>query len=153
MNAKPGVAGVLVLIFVLAGCASDVPPPDRLIFLDSQVFDDKLRTSLASDHAAITVGFTGTDVTVNSMPPRLDKWIYVVSKSDGSVEAVPDPELVVGRSMAAVAITLAISSYKMVSEYLVYQPVRDYDATIYYAPKSGLVTRVVFSRRAEGEDD
>ena len=149
-TARSGVFALLLLGVVFA-CASEPPPPNTLTFLDSQVFDDRLRASLASPLDAVTVTFTGTDVTVNAIPPRLDKWIYVVATSDGSVEAVPDPELVVERSMAGVAIALALSSYKLVAEYVAYAPVRDFDAHIYYAPKSALVTRVVFTRRAEGE--
>lgn len=149
-SARTGMVWVFAFVLGASACATEPPPPpSKLTFLDSQVFDDRLRTSLASPLDAVTVTFTGTDVTVNSIPPRLDKWIYVVAQSDGEIEAVPDPDLVVERSMAGIAITLAMTSYKMVADYVAYQPVRDFDVHIYYAPKSALVTRVLFTRRVE----
>ncbi len=142
---------LLAATLLLPGCAlfGGEPPPDRVAFIDSRMFDDQLHDALGGDHAAVTVTFRGNDANVNRLPPRLDKWLYIIAKaSDGTVDVVPDPDYPAPKNIG-LAITIAIGAYKIISREALYWPVRSYNATVYYQPVEGTLTRVVFTRRPE----
>ena len=128
-------------------CASkpEAAPSSVMQFVDSKMFDDQLRKSLAADLSEIAISFSGVAVTVNDIPDRLDSWLYVISKrSDGKVEVLPDPALPATRSPVMLALSFALTGYKMVQEQVHYFPARQYNAFVYHDPTSGVLTRVVF---------
>ncbi len=128
-------------------CASEPKPAPSSVmqFVDSQMFDDQLRTSFSGDVPEITVSFSGATVTVNEIPDRLDSWLYSISKRDGGkVEVLPDPALPATRNPIALALSFGVTGYKLVREQVHYYPARDYNAFIYHDPTSGVLTRVVF---------
>jgi hypothetical protein len=144
-------AALLALVCALGSCAGDAPPPpSELGFVDSQIFEKQLRESLAADHPTVTVLFRGTDATVNRLPERLDKWLYVVSKQDGSkVDFVPDPAFPASKGVLGIALGVGMMGYKLIEKEVHYFPVRAYDATVYYHPATGTLTRVVFTHKPE----
>ena len=128
-------------------CASGpkAPPSSVMQFVDSKMFDDQLRASLAGDVPEVTVAFTGASVTVNDIPDRLDSWLYTISKRNGGkVEVLPDPALPASRSPIALALSFGLTGFKLVREQYHYFPARQYDAFVYHDPTSGVLTRVVF---------
>jgi hypothetical protein len=138
---------VLVALVALA-CASGPPPPSQLTFVDSKLFDDQLHAALAAEHPTVTVQFMGSDVTVNRLPERLDTWLYLlVDRYDGKIQMTPDPSAPVGKGVEGIAMGIAIGAYKLATERLYHGPIKHYDATVYFIPGSGALTRVVFQRK------
>lgn len=135
------------LLLALA-CAGGPPPPSQLTFVDSKIFDDQLSTSLAAEHPIVTITFVGTDVTVNRIPERLDTWLYVlVDRYEGQIQMTPDPSATMGKGIEGVAVGLAIGAYKFATERLYYRPIGNYNATVYFIPASGAITRIVFQHK------
>jgi len=143
------VLGVLLAVAFAVGCASNrEPPATDLYFIDVQGFDAQLHRSLAREYERVTVTFIGDDATLSSMPDRIEHWLAVVANEDEErVRYLPDPRYPVEKAIPFGAIIpLAIAAYGKISNYLFYAPVRDYEAVVYYVPKTGGLTRVVFHR-------
>jgi hypothetical protein len=144
------------LAFALSLCCAGSSPseaPVRAVtFVDSQQFDDSLRAALEQSVADVTVSFVGASVTVNQIPPRLDRWLYAISsRKGGSVQLLPDPERPASRTVGIVAaLGLATNVYKWVREELTYRPADDWNAIAYYEPGGEALTRVVFVPAPEG---
>ena len=142
---------VASLLAGAVGCAGngDAPgPPRKIAFFDSEMFDRQLREALAHEYASVEVHFTGSDVTVNRIPERLDRWLTTIDKQDDrQLAVVPDPAYPTSKGVGiGVAITLAIQGYQMYKDWAAYAPARDYNATVYYVPKEGTITRITFDR-------
>lgn len=139
----------ILVAALLTACASSGggEAGDELIFLDSQIFDARLHDSLDAGHPDVTVAFEGADVTANQLPERIDRWLYTIAQSDGTVALEPDPDLPAGRGLIGIAITMTIGAYKFVRETAFYWPARSYHATLYHVPDGSQLTRVVFTRR------
>ena len=55
-------------------------------FIDSRTFDTQVQRAMGVQHPRITVTFPAA-ITLNSIPERLDKWLYAVQDSGGAVES------------------------------------------------------------------
>ena len=147
------------MLLALLSCASDPPPPPmQLNFIDSKLFDDQLHDALAAGPSSVTVSFTGEDVTVNRIPERLDVWLYLlVDRYEGKIQMTPDPSAAMGKGLEGLAVGLAMGAYEfgkiqdastlLSTERLFHRPIQFYDATVYFIPASGALTRVVFQRK------
>jgi hypothetical protein len=137
------------MLLALLSCASDPPPPPlQLNFIDSKLFDDQLHDALAAEPSSVTVNFTGQDVTVNRIPERLDVWLYLlVDRYEGKIQMTPDPSAAMGKGLEGLAVGLVMGAYEFGTERLFHRPIQFYDATVYFIPASGALTRVVFQRK------
>ena len=82
--------------------------------------------------------------SVNEIPDRLDKWLYVVQESGGHVTSVKqdvDPQ----RGLISEGIDLVLLVVDYVVEKRTYSPAAQYDATVYH-DEDGLVRRVTFTK-------
>lgn len=137
---------------LLIGCAAgpdqstldepDSDTPNVVFFLDSASFDNKLYKILAQAPPAVTVRFPQT-VTLNEIPARLDRWFYKVEKFDGAVTLEVDPNFS-SRGIITELYSIVIGAYVIIREKALYDPVKYYDATIFYIPGSGEISRLVF---------
>ncbi len=147
---------MVLLVFlscsVLTGCATGskqdaVDPEDPNIqnavyFLDSASFDNKLYKMLAEAPPSVTVKFPQT-VTLNEIPKRLDRWFYKVEKFDGEVKLEVDPNFS-SKGIITELYSIVIGMYVIVREKALYDPVRYYNATLFYIPGSGEISSLVF---------
>jgi hypothetical protein len=146
--------GIAALALTLA-CSTPAPseaPVRQLTFLDSQQFDDELRAALKQSVPDVTVKFHGASVTVNHVPPRLDRWLYAISsRKGGSVKLLPDPERPATRGLGVMAaLGLVTSAYAWVRDEIAYRPANDWNVIAYYDPAGEALTRVVFVPAADG---
>jgi hypothetical protein len=145
----------LLACSVLIGCAmgpdrssADPPDPDTpnlVYFLDSASFDNKLYKMLAEAPSSVTVKFPQT-VTLNEIPKRLDRWFYKVEKFDGEVNLEVDPNFS-SKGIITELYAIVIGMYVIVREKAMYDPVKNYNATIFYIPGTGEISRLVFSHK------
>ena len=93
------------------------------------------------------VAIRGTDATVNDLPERIDLWLQSIAKRNGGrVDVLPDPEVATSRGLEAVALSFVMGAYSFIREASYYWPAREYNATVYYQPGPGTLTRIVFTR-------
>lgn len=124
-------------------------------FLDSQTFDRKVSRELANNPSAAVVA-VNDQIPLSQLPTRLDNWLSAVDKDGGAVEvraeSSGDDKSPKTRSMLAVA-GIAFSAISKISEYMkesVYDPAKNYDATIYYKTNDAgvrVISSVVFTRK------
>lgn len=124
-------------------------------FLDSQTFDRKVSRELANSPRT-TVVAVNDQIPLSQLPARLDNWLSAVDKDGGAVEVKAessgDDKSPKTRSMLAVA-GIAFSAISKISEYMkesIYDPARNYDATVYYRLNDGgvrVIASVVFTRK------
>ena len=143
------------LLAVISGCAQTQEQgavshqADRkaasLDFFDAGSFDNKLYAALAKDSPRVQIRFPAP-ITLNKIPERLDKWFSMVEKHGGKValEAEPEPP---SRGIITEVISLIVGAYGVLKEKWLYDPVKNYDATVHYLPSTGKVTKVVFTRK------
>ena len=142
----------MILLLALSGCcartayhpAPGETVPDALDFFDSSAFDHQLNHALSVGHPKVTVTFPAA-VTLNNIPPRLDKWLSAVQETGGRVQAAPEPE---GRGILEEIFSFFVRVYERLASACVYAPAEAYDALILYAKDTGMVTRVLFLERA-----
>lgn len=127
-----------------AGSATSAAPGEapRLVFLDSQIFDEELSDAMSDEPAKITVQVPAK-FNLNEIPDRLDRWLYAVKDGGGEVVAKPENP---SRGLITEAIDVMVSLVGRIDEYRLYRPSRDYDATLLYG-EDGMVGKVVFDRR------
>lgn len=113
-------------------------------FFDSGSFDRKLSNALNADPPTVTVTFPAP-ITVNGIPERLDKWLAMVEKYGGTVELKPEDDGT--RGLISEIISLIVGIYEAIKEKMIYEPVGDYNATVFYKKGEGTITRVVFDRK------
>jgi hypothetical protein len=67
--------------------------PPEIPFIDTEQFDITLSATLRDDPANAPVRIISR-VSPDSVPERLDRWLYAVKRLGGEVEVMPDPERV-----------------------------------------------------------
>ncbi|MEF2146147.1 MAG: hypothetical protein V3573_11945 [Desulfovibrionaceae bacterium] len=117
-------------------------------FIDSRTFDTQVQRAMGVQHPRITVTFPAA-ITLNSIPERLDKWLYAVQDSGGAVEVAPEPDGPVERGLLEEIFTFFISAFAHLGDACTYSAAREYDALLLYRPETGIVTRVLFLKRPE----
>lgn len=141
---------LLAAALVLAGCAgapttASLAEPATLSFLDSRIFDANLSRALAAGYKEVTVE-TPAGVTLNSIPERMDKWLYAVSDANNKVVSQARQDIQM-RSIGLVALIQAIATgtYGWLRDEITYAPAKNYDATLVYDKETGNVEKIVFS--------
>jgi hypothetical protein len=84
-------------------------------------------------------------IAVDQSPERLKKWLTVITSYKGKVDVEPKARTLF---LTAIATALAPIAYSYLKEQLMYLPAKNYDATIYYAPTTNMLEKVVFTRKA-----
>ena len=122
--------------------ADEKADPNKISFFDSSAFDLKMSRTLVADPPQVRIEFP-SPVNVNQIPGRLDKWFYQVEKNGGTVELKEDESLPT-RGVLGMVLDLIIGVYELAKEHLLYSPVADYNAVIYYDKSNGNITYVLF---------
>ena len=122
------------------------------MFFDSSIFDKQLSSSLRRGTDTIVVALE-TSASVNDIPTRLNKWLSAVEKYNGTVELQPDPDYpaISQRGLATEAASLVFGAfmalYEAIENKILYGPAKGYNTTVYYIKGSGVMTKVVFTRK------
>jgi hypothetical protein len=147
--------GVLLTAVALTSCSLGGHPPRSvepaaapvLAFFDATPFDRSLSSALRGNPPTTTVQFPAL-TTLNAIPERFGSWLTMVTTYGGKVDLQPDPQdrtrLV--PSLLSLAYSAFKALYALVEEKILYGPVRDYNATIYYR-RDGKISQVVFWRK------
>ena len=148
-------AVALVLSLFAASCstvggdADAAAEPVRIQFLDSETFDTELSSALEEGRLEVEVTMVAP-VTLNEVPERLDVWFYQLKDNyGGKLELIADDDEFAARGPGAIGLSLAIAAYGRLREHVLYRPVRNYDARVYYTPADGRITRVIFRHKPE----
>lgn len=154
---------VFVLVFSLPmaslfffGCATQQPTADvsatenmvaseKIEFFDAGTFDRKLSSALRQNPPEVTIDFIA-DANVNDMPERMDKWFAAVEKGEGVIDVQVDPAYRT-RGIISEVMALIIGAYEFVKDKLIYSPAQNYNATVYYIPGTGEITKVIFTHK------
>ncbi|MGE3538273.1 MAG: hypothetical protein AB7N91_12685 [Candidatus Tectimicrobiota bacterium] len=147
------------LTAVAATSTAATPPPPvagttrgpSLAFFDTSRFDKQLSSTMSRAPAAVVVTLEA-QASVNNIPERLNKWLSAVEKNDGSVELQPDPDYPVLTQRGAIGVVSVLLGafaviYEAIENKILYGPAKGYNATVYYARGSGMMTKVVFQRK------
>lgn len=120
-------------------------------FFDLGNFDSKLSKALRESEDEVTVVFPAP-ITTNDIPERLDRWFAQLEKRGGTLEVAPDPDFG-SRGIIGEVFEVVIRFKDYLENERTFGPLKDYNASVYYYPGTGEITRVVFKRReAESED-
>lgn len=119
-------------------------PAGALSFFDSGSFDNKLSSTLRAGDPEVYITFA-EPLTVNRIPPRLDKWLAAVEKYGGKVEL--KPEATGSRGILGAVIDLILGIYDMAKEKILYGPAEKYNVDIFFQQGTGVVTKMVFVRK------
>lgn len=115
-------------------------------FFDAEVFDLKLGMALLSGQPTVEVKIIAP-FTVNQIPKRLDVWVSAIHSTGGSVLTKPDPEFVKDRGFISEIFDLVVQAYKEIKDLAVYAAAANYNLTLFYNPKLGTVTKMVFTHK------
>ena len=128
--------------------------PQDVRFEDAPRFDRVLQTSLLASLDQVKVTDFAPGTTPRTLPPRLERWLYAIQTSGGTVDHFPEPPLDAPpnaeldiTALLAVMIPLVIRVWQEAADYLRYRPATQYDAVVYSRPSDNQVTRVVFFKR------
>lgn len=146
LGSKPAMSKIVPAAFEKTTTVAEKP----IDYADLDGFDRSLSSNLRGTPTDVTVKFVAP-TTVNEIPTRMDKWLSVVEKNGGKVQAAPDPEIAVAsRGLITDVVSLAVGAYNLAKEKILYGPSKEYNAMVYYEPGTGRITRVVFRRKTEG---
>ncbi|MGE4298015.1 MAG: hypothetical protein AB7E47_08305 [Desulfovibrionaceae bacterium] len=146
----------LALLASLAGCATNganqlqtKEAASEVSFFDSFSFDRQLSNSLRAGFPQVSVVFPAT-ITINSIPPRLEKWLSVVEQGGGKVTLVPvrDGE----KGILSEVLSLFVKVIDYIKEKAIYSPATGYDLELHYKQGSGIVLQALFIQKAKKED-
>lgn len=146
----------LTPLLMLAAHADEATPPANVLFMDSVMFDNKLAGEMEKKNDKIEISVTGK-VSINQMPPRLDRWLTRVSeRGDVSVKPV-EPVVAPTKSIFLLAPLFSIFNNgkdtwgKMSAERALARS-EDYNATVYCetAPDGEMtIKKVVLTRKSD----
>ncbi len=149
-------ATALILLPVLACGAAVVPlaadpqagrevPLPSTTFIDSKTFDRKMSRMMKAKLETIAIDFAQKP-SPNDLPKRLDAWLNAVDKHGGTIEIKPTEAT---RGVVSALVYLASGAIRAAKKNALYGGARHYNAVVYYSPGSGLVERVLFSRKED----
>ena len=122
----------------------EVPLPSTT-FIDSKIFDRKMSSMTKAKLKEIQIEFADKP-SPNELPERLDAWLDAVDRYGGTVDIEPTEPM---RGVLGALVYLASEAIRAAKKKSLYRGAKHYDAVIYYSPESGLVERVLFSRKEE----
>jgi len=163
---------MLLVSMVLSACASvpETPPSNNIAststvdqpaaggapseksvdFFDAHTFDKQLSSDLREDPSTVDV-YMRAPASINDIPDRLGKWLTMVEKYGGAVEARHEPDTQM-RGFATSGVSLVVGAftglYQAIRDRVLYSPVKGYNATVFYKGNDGIMTRVEFIRKA-----
>ncbi|MBF0152354.1 MAG: hypothetical protein HQL64_01230 [Magnetococcales bacterium] len=163
MSGRKSVFSVLVAILV-SGCvagrgptasdpaalAASAKPGEDIVFMNSSVFDDTLRSSLNTQADEVTVVMVDRR-PVSDIPERMDKWLSTVHENGGQVKAQPSDVGSDGPKSKSIMVGFLMDVVmKMITsanESASYAPAAQYDARVLYDQKTGTMEKIIFKRR------
>jgi hypothetical protein len=149
--------GMLLMLVMVTSCVSGgdrsqtlaTAAAPSLDFVNLGSFDRTISTALRDRPPAVTVNFL-VPTTVHDIPERLGTWLTMVEKYSGTIELQRDPEYPITRGLdfgvLPQAASLLVRAYKFIENKLLYGPVREYNAIIYYK-EQGMISKVVLTRK------
>ena len=140
----------------ISGCVSSMPTTksqnhlEKVNFTDTDVFDKNILNSMSVDTQNIDVAMIGK-VSINHIPERLGKWLSVINE-DGQVTLKStqvegeknEPQTT--KSIGAILGLLPVV-YGFLKKKLTYGAAEQYDATIFYNAATGVIDKVVFTKK------
>jgi len=151
---------VVFFLVMLISCASKSKqdeamtitgePKSKINLFDSEKFDVNLGHSLSSQLPEVEVTVTAP-FTTNDIPERLDKWLSAVSKNGGDVNVVAMKPKTRGLFVVVDVIKLALGIYDGAKNLARLNTTSNYDAKLFYQPKDGVVTKIVFTLKDKSE--
>ena len=141
---------LVLAVLLLGGCTASTPTkrapnqPEHLNFMDTVVFDNNLSQSMSADAENIQIAITG-QVSINQIPERLGKWLSAVVDKQGRVNVEPQSDT----KFLGAFLGLLPTVYSFLKEEISYGPAMNYNATIFYEPETGLINKVVFTKKPE----
>lgn len=132
-----------------------IVPEQKIVFFDSDAFDNNLAAVFKDRAEEVRVAFAGP-TSVNALPKRMNVWLSEVQKSDGTVTAV-DPNaapasgatrgLGIGLIFDLIDFVTTLQSRQAAAARLALA--HAYDARILYDSVTGNAREVVFVRRGQ----
>ena len=114
-------------------------------FLNSNIFDKQLSKALSNKEPTVKVTFP-IAFTTNEIPERIDKWLVAIQDYEGTIDVQPEQ---VERGLLDDFVKSLINGiYERIKEKLLYSPAKNYNATVFYEPRTGNVTRVMFLKKS-----
>ena len=147
----PAVLALLLLAAAPARAGGLYLDGKNMVFLDIRKFDVELSELLKTEPERVEARFLDT-VSASEVPQRLDKWLFVIEFLRGDVTLKPDPDRPSTKILGDIAVSLAVGSYFILRDALLYRPALNYDATVYYDGGDGNLTRIVFTKRSSPID-
>jgi len=131
-----------------AARGADAPPPGALTFLDSTIFDNMLSRELNRGNDEVEVAISGR-MSLNSIPPRVDKWITAVAEK-GEVTLLPVDASLKPKFVLAL-LPVVYSFLKQAHSERAMSAAGDYNASVVYhidkASGESVIDRIVFIKK------
>jgi hypothetical protein len=149
--------GLLLMLVMVTSCVSGgdrsqtlaTAAAPSLDFVNLGSFDRTMSAALRDRPQTVTVNLL-VPTTVHDIPERLGTWLTMVDQYSGTIELQRDPEYPATRGfefgVLTQAASLLVRAYKLIEHKLLYGPVREYNATIYYK-EQGMISKVVLTHK------
>ena len=141
---------LLAGFWLLTGCSDTRPNEQEAInsgaiesqisFLDSGSFDNSLSRAMKVELETVEVIPLAT-ISVNELPPRLNKWLTTVSDTGGTVTIAPKTRMI------GSIISFMVEGFHYLKERMLYAPAKHYNAVVNFDPESGRVKKIIFQRK------
>lgn len=155
--------GVILCLVVIGACAVPQQPPlpdqspvsadagnlsgedTEILFVDIDSFDTQLTSAMQQRSRQITLTFIGESVTSNNIPERLNKWLAATDKIGHGLKV----ESTTGVASKGLLSFLALlpAGYQYLKDEYAASLTRSYGATLYYDPRTAVISTVVLDRR------
>ena len=119
---------------------------EKVTFLDTNSFDDELSGTMLAKTQAITVT-TLASVSINEIPQRLNKWLSAVTAQHGHIYIEPKTTGVSSDWALDLLPKIYNKIHDLFADNISYTSASNYNATIFYNLKSGMIKKVVFSKK------
>lgn len=113
-----------------------------LVFFDSRIFDTDLSAAMRAAKPEIVVDVP-VGFNLNQIPERVDRWLYYVKDSGGTVVAEPE---IRHRGIFSVVVDVIVMFVGKLDEKTMFSPSEQYQAKLVYK-QDGTVSRIVFNQR------
>lgn len=138
----------LLLSIWPAAHGADAPQPGTLTFLDSTIFDNMLSRELNRGSEEVEVAISGK-MSLNNIPPRVDKWITAVAEK-GEVTLLPVDASLKPKFVLAL-LPVVYSFLKQAHSERSMSSASDYNASlVYHIDKisgESVIDRIVFIKK------
>ncbi len=136
------------LILLFSNCTTTptktIAELEHVVYIDVTKFDDDLADSTHAQLDKITIT-TIAPISINQIPPRLEKWLTFMQDRDGKIEFEPKLKVKAIGWMLGVLPTIF---YRIKNEIL-YGAIGYYNAKIFYNFESGEIDKIEFIKKSE----